>query len=317
MFKILLLVLMLLSLFAPKEEAQVVEEVGNGIIITYNDRALVGYDEDAESQDLVIPPTVTVAGEEYVVERLGISAFADCENLSTVELPEGLTDVGIFAFSKCKNLTSIHIPSSCTYVGAGAFNNCYALEEITVAESNTVYESVDGVLYSKQDTLLRCPRQYTGTLQIPDGVHEIGQSAVSCCELLTEVEIPDSVEKIRSSAFFSCTKITLLDIPDSVSEIYSSAFQDCELLTRLYLPNGLETIPSYMCDGCTALTILYIPKSVKYIDKNAFSDCPNLARVYYEGSEEDWYKLWWSSYGDTNEAVFNQAIIVYNYSKED
>ena len=59
--------------------------------------------------------------------RIGNSAFDDCENLSSITLPNNITSIGWGAFSNCKSMASITLPDSLIYVGSGAFLNCDAL----------------------------------------------------------------------------------------------------------------------------------------------------------------------------------------------
>lgn len=59
-----------------------------------------------------IPNTVT---------SIGGGAFTLCKNLLSINIPEGVTSIGVFAFKGCYNLTSINIPKSVTFIGEGVF----------------------------------------------------------------------------------------------------------------------------------------------------------------------------------------------------
>lgn len=48
--------------------------------------------------DVVIPETVEYSGQVYVVDSIGSNAFDNCDELTTVRLPEGLKAVGENAF---------------------------------------------------------------------------------------------------------------------------------------------------------------------------------------------------------------------------
>ena len=85
---------------------------------------------------ITIPETVTVSEKTYKVTGIGYQAFAGCESLSSITLPEGLTSIGEYAFASC-NLTSITIPDGVTSIGDGAFNGCYGLTSITLPEGLT------------------------------------------------------------------------------------------------------------------------------------------------------------------------------------
>ena len=54
-------------------------------------------------------------------------AFSGCKNLTSITIPNGLTNIGESAFNGCENLTRITIPDSVTSIGDGAFWRCKSL----------------------------------------------------------------------------------------------------------------------------------------------------------------------------------------------
>ncbi len=67
------------------------------------------------------------------VTKIGNSAFsglATGSDLTSIKMPEGLTEIGECAFNECKGLTSIEIPEGVTSIGLYAFNNCNSLSTI-------------------------------------------------------------------------------------------------------------------------------------------------------------------------------------------
>lgn len=169
-----------------------------------------------------------------------------------VIVPEGVVRIADFVFRNCTDLTEVTLPSSVTKIGWMAFSECPALTEIRVDTENSVYTSVDGVVFNKDQTTLSVyPCGRGGAYEIPTGVKRIMAGAFAYCASLTAVTIPDGVTKIERDTFFNCTALTHVDIPDSVTCIRESAFADC---------SGLADVT--------------IPKSVKRIDEHAFGGCP-------------------------------------------
>lgn len=83
---------------------------------------------------LSLPNTVEVI-DEY--------AFASCEKLYAIKFPySSLETIGASAFYNCTNLTSINIPKSVKTLGNRAFRNCLNLEAIRV-EWDTPLEITD------------------------------------------------------------------------------------------------------------------------------------------------------------------------------
>ena len=69
------------------------------------------------------------------VVAIGDFAFAYCENLTSVTVPDGVTHIGRAAFRACTNLSSVHVPESVTSIGANAFSYCSALESIVLPKN--------------------------------------------------------------------------------------------------------------------------------------------------------------------------------------
>ena len=146
-----------------------------------------------------------------------------------------VTSIGSCAFHGCSSLTSITIPNSVTSIGI-AFDWCKKLTQINVDTANTVYSSVNGVLFNKEKTkLIRYPIGKADTsYSIPDGVTSIGDYAFSWCSSLTSITIPDGVTIIDRNAFQYCRSLTSITIPDSVTYISAEAFDGCDSLKAAY-----------------------------------------------------------------------------------
>ncbi|MDE6557574.1 MAG: leucine-rich repeat domain-containing protein [Clostridia bacterium] len=77
--------------------------------------------------------------EAKPVKEIGDMAFARCNNLTSIKLPDTLEKIGKSAFIYC-GLTSLEIPSSVTTISYAAFGACDRLTEVTVPESVTTLE---------------------------------------------------------------------------------------------------------------------------------------------------------------------------------
>ena len=116
---------------------------------------------------------------------------------------------------------------------------CANLKEINVSPDNSYYCSVDGVLYTKDmSKIFQCPAGLSGEFTILDSITTIGESACTCCPLLTSIDIPDNVTSIGEHAFWSCSSLTSMNIPDSVTTIGSGAFSNCSSLTDVIIRNS-------------------------------------------------------------------------------
>jgi hypothetical protein len=70
---------------------------------------------------VVIPNTVT---------NIGNSAFSDCASLTNIDIPDSVTSIGQFAFELCRSLTAVIIPGSVTSIGREAFYQCEDLKAV-------------------------------------------------------------------------------------------------------------------------------------------------------------------------------------------
>ncbi len=76
--------------------------------------------------------SVTITGGNILY-----GAFYNCNNLTSITIPDSVTSIGNYAFYSCKSLVSITIPDSVTSIGDFAFDFCTSLVSITIPDSVT------------------------------------------------------------------------------------------------------------------------------------------------------------------------------------
>ncbi len=202
------------------------------------------------AEELVIPEELK--GKSNIKIRYNV--FKDCASITSVVLPDTVTEIGYNAFSGCENLKSVSLGNGVKTIGYNAFSGCTALKTITIPKSVTAIGSSSGGISDSIEEIIVAP----GTTKIP---------AYACYKAsnLTKAVIPDTVTEIGSSAFQNCPKLVTADLPDSVKTIGNNAFSGCTGLTFVNLKDNLTSIGYNAFSGCTALKTITIPKSVTTI----------------------------------------------------
>ena len=148
-------------------------------------------------------------GEWVSAKRQGV--FALCANLTSVVLPETLTNIGYGSFAHCTALQSLNIPESVTFIGEGAFENCSA------------------------PLVLNTPN-----LQTLSGAAFNGSGLVE----IKSIGKITTIESGTSSPFYNCTKLKKVTWSTDTVAIQAWQFRLCESLDTVIIPT--ETVVTLM-----------------------------------------------------------------------
>ena len=215
------------------------------LIVTMNNDDVIG--KEAFSNFGKLSYVKVISSEASAVSEIGESAFANCENLTTLEMAstENLK-IGKKAFYNCDKLTEVSISAS--LIGEEAFVGCGSLVKVTISFAE-----------------------------------EIADRAFSDCIKLAEISIPSSVEKIGSGVFYDCESLvyteegTLKYLGNADNEylvlVYVGETEECTVNDKTAL------ILSSSFDACASLKTLTVPKSVRFVGDKVFEVCKNLESV--------------------------------------
>ncbi len=166
------------------------------------------------------------------VTRISNNAFFKCGSLTNINISDNVTHIGDAAFHYCSDLKSIYIPDKVTSLGNATFSYCSDLSYIAVGANNKKYHSEGNCLIeTASNTLI----SGCSTSIIPDYVTQINIGAFTGSGI-TDIYIPANVTSIGTWAFQGCKKLTSIIIPDTVISIGRSIFSECDNLVSVTIP---------------------------------------------------------------------------------
>ncbi len=222
------------------------------------DASSVGFMDCKTLQSVVVPSSV---------RQIGDVAFAGCERLRSVTLPDGAT-LGAAVFAGCTRLQSIRLPKDLTTIDRGTFYECEDLLEIVLPEN---LMKIDFEAFSGCSNL--------HVVVVPDSVTTIGEGAFENCKALRGIKLPARLAEISDKTFQKCASLREVEIPSNVTSIGRFAFNGCKALKSVKLPSGLETLKFSAFSHCSGLTELTLPESVTEIESYAFEACSGLKEL--------------------------------------
>lgn len=236
------------------------------------------------------------------VTEIGDAAFFQCENISSVVIPDSVLTIGALAFAET-NLEKVVLGKGVQSVGTDAFDVNGFIDEVEVSDLSAwckiAWESQHSVMYSAKIML---NGKLLTKLVIPDDVTVINDYAFRGIEGLVTVTIPNQVTSIGDGAFYGCDNLVTVNMGDGVTSIGEFAFSQCDALKNLNLgknvthveacavaannglvsvtlPDSLTIIPDDMFFHCTNLQTVVLGKNVTTMGKNVFFGCENLKTV--------------------------------------
>ena len=170
--------------------------------------------------------------------------------INSIIIGDGITRIGDFAFEGLTNAKSIDLGNSVQSIGIF----CFLQAGIT-------------------------------TIEFPNSLTTIEQSAFCMCENLQYVEIPNTVTSLDNGAFESCTSLSWAIV--NSQEFFLSAFMECSNLKNVYISKDVGVI-AY-----------------------AFTECISLENIFYEGTKAEWDAINKSS-AEYGTSYFANANVYYN-----
>ncbi len=218
---------------------------------------------------------------------LGDGAFVNGEyaynktfDLTHVTLPSTLTYIGIECFLRMP-LQEINIPANVKFIGESAFAMT-DISKYTVDPANENFHVVDGILYSKDNSVLYAvPMIDVEEVKVLDGCLGVNGGAFWGSSV-KKVTLPEGIRALGYGAFLQ-SPLAEINLPNSISYIDEQCFAGTQLKS-VVLPENLVYIYEATFAQCPNLTTVEIPSGVQGIDVRAFIYSNNLTKVTCKGS---------------------------------
>lgn len=273
------------TLLVPEKDPKYVydydEKSGEGTITKY-----IGTDEEANIE-------IDFKAVGTPVTKLGNYAFANCNSIKNVIVPDTVTEFENNVFLNSSSLESVTLSNNIKFLGNNCFESCVKLRSVKLPDK---LQSIGNYSFMGCESLER--------VDLPDDITNIGKSsfencyalqsvklpkkltlidieAFKKCYALQSIEFPNTLKEIRSSAFFRCTSLTKLDFPDSVTIfgdghlapnlVGPGVFQECSNLEEVKLSENLLNIPDNLFLSCKKLSTINIHDNIKYIGMNSLA----------------------------------------------
>ncbi len=243
--------------------------------------------------DLIIPSSYN----NLPVKIIGNRSFEDCEQIVSITISEGITEIYPYAFCSCPNLIFTKLPETLEIIYELGFNNCDSLisitipqktglrsyvfgncdglESIYVSENHKSYISINGVLYTVDysynwvdGVIQSTPTGYITLKQYPSGrKNEV-------------FELPNNATSISESAFQSAINLKYIKLHDNLTHVGNNAFVGCISLEEISIPDKVERIDGSDFHGCSNLKVVRLGKNISLNEESwfDFNGCYSLER---------------------------------------
>lgn len=241
----------------------------NGVLFNKDATALISYPNGKEEEDYTIPDSViTVDYNAFIGSKVKYLYIGSNCDFGEIWIDPNLDLLKDYSEEDLNDRYYYGVENTLTYPGRR--NDRWSIQGIYVNNENNHYYSEDGVLFSKDGTILvwyPCRSERTHYI-VPYGVKEIAPFAFFASHGgdgsdLTSVDFPDTLSIIGDCAFAGeYIHVSEINIPDGVSKVGYNAFTGCEDLRYIILPSSLREVGD--------------------------SPVKNKVEIHYNGTVKDW-----------------------------
>lgn len=221
-----------------------------------------------------------------------------CKNLTTVQLPNTITNFEDYCFQDCINLDTINKPTNLTYIGIRCFCNTIKLLHFDLSNIQTIRDraffnsgisgiiTIPNTVSSLGSSIFQSCNNITKLIINNNNVTALRSENVTAyggfashCDNLEEVVLPNSIEIIDQLCFMNDKKLSTINVPTNLKTIGDYAFKNTninnfDLTGSLIKTIGIEAFYNTNLSGT-----IVIPNTVTSISGGAFANCKNITKI--------------------------------------
>jgi hypothetical protein len=214
----------------------------------------------------------------FYAQRTNIKSFDEFKYFT------GVTKVLQRTFQGCNAMTSVMLPNSVTELEDYAFQGCSALTDITFSTS---------LLKLGSSTFAACSSLVTVIL--PTGFTTIGSNTFIDCPSLESIFIPASTNVIGGNVFMNCGKLNI--IVDANNQTFKSVegvlfnkagtklleYAKDAIQPEYVVPDGVTYVGNYAFYNRKNMTYIEFPSTLTRLGNDVISMCSKLKTLRFNG----------------------------------